>query len=160
MSLFPKSLWLLRVHNQISWITPSLSHQIEISLSCPVFKWECSKYPSICTLVTFRLNCNHTRNSLGLSFGEWRLAVTLEPFLSSQVSEHLSWRAWESIIAPSWGKHLSPGNHNVSKNSSARGCPKFTLTYFHPVKHQKVGYFHSLLQNSDEGFILHLHNRN
>lgn len=47
--------------------------------------------PSICTLVTFRLHCNHHRDSLGLSFGEWRLAISLYPFLSSQASEHLSW---------------------------------------------------------------------
>lgn len=114
---FPRAYGSWGIHNQISWITPSLSNETEISLSCPVFKWECSKYASICTLVTFRLNCNHPRDSLGLPFGERRLAITLYPFLSSQVSEHLSWGAWESIIALCWGKHLSPGNHHASKTA-------------------------------------------
>lgn len=111
------------VHNQIPWITPSLSHDTEISPSCPVFRWECSKYPQHLPLVTFRLYCNHHRGSLGLSFGEWRLAISLYPFLSSQASEHLSRGAWESIIALPWGKPLSPGSYSASEAALPEAAP-------------------------------------
>lgn len=115
--------------------------------------------PSICTLVTFRLHCNHHRDSLGLSFGEWRLAISLYPFLSSPASEHLSGSLRKhhcsSLRQTSFSRKLQ-----CFRSRSARSCPKFTRTLFLPVKQQNVGYFHSLLQNSDEGFILHLHNSN